>query len=136
MHSTEYESSTTIRTIDHGSKTIPTVDDAPTLCKKITVSNTVVTDLLESLRSCEQRCTPSLLYSKNENLHLIGKKLNKNARKSISRNLVSTEIFDLGEQILRSLDLTATFDRTLKFQLIHDNASMSSMVSMTSFCLT
>ena len=48
MHSTEYESSTTIRTIDHGSKTIPTVDDAPTLCKKITVSNTVVTDLLES----------------------------------------------------------------------------------------
>ena len=113
MHSTEYESPTTIRTIDHGSKTIPTIDDAPTLCKKITVSNTVVTDLLESLRSCEQRCTPSLLYSKNENLHLIGKKLNKNARKSISRNLVSTEIFDLGEQILRSLDLTATFDPTI-----------------------
>ena len=123
MKSTEYKSPTTIRTIDHGSKTIPTIDDAPTLCKKITVSNTVVTDLLESLRSCEQRCTPSLLYSKNENLHLIGKKLNKNARKSISRNLVSTELFDLGEELLRSLDLSVTFDSSLKFGIMRDNVA-------------
>ena len=123
MQSTEYKSPTTIRTIDHGSKTIPTIDDAPTVCKKITVSNSVVNDLLKSLRSIPQICTPSLLYTKDENLNLISKKLNKNERKSISRNLVATEMFDLGEELLRSLDLSVTFDASLKFEIMRDNVA-------------